>query len=94
MPDNLSNYGIESDQPRRRGKKRRAGLKRFGVEYKMTNPQEKLGSLLHRLQLLDRWIVWGWYAKSVQRDQAIRGLRRKSKSFPWRLEYKYRAINR
>lgn len=96
MTDNLSQHGIESDEPRKRGKKRQRGRKCFGVEYKIRDTRKANEcSVLRQLRMLDRWMTHGWYTTAKQQSQAYVGLCKKSSALGmYGLIYDYRKVER
>ena len=86
MPDNLANFGIEDDTPRRRGKKR-GGRKRFAIEARLPRPASP--GLAFMLRLRDWW-VFGRYLTRARRDQALAVVVKKDASSPWPWEFRTR----
>ena len=84
--DNLANFGIKSDEPRRRGKKRR-GRKPFVIEARV--PRRVTAGLASTLGL-HNWWVSNRYLTRARRDRAYAVLVKKDAGTLWALEYKTR----
>jgi len=84
MNDNLANFGIEDDTPRRRGKKR-GGRKRFAIEARL--PRHVSPGLAFMLGLRD-WAVHSRYPTRARRDQALAALVKKERNSIWPWEFR------
>ncbi len=84
MPDNLANFGIEDDTPRRRGKKR-GRRKPFVLQARFVRGPDRRPStgLTWLFRSLEHWYTHSRYRTESARDQAYAALVKKAENDPF-----------